>query len=72
VTTRLALPQEIEALALSAPSAVMVVLRHSYDANDRLIEATEAVYQSGHYSYEINLQRSSVHAMPFKVRTPAT
>jgi len=68
VTTRLALPQEIEALSLQDPSAVMVVTRHSYDAVDRLIEATEAVYQSGHYSYAINLLRSSVHAMPFKVR----
>lgn len=72
VATRLALPHEIDALSLPNPSAVMVVMRHSYDAKDRLVEATEAIYQSGHYSYEINLLRSSVHTMPFKVRTPTT
>lgn len=66
VTTRLASPQEIEVLSLPNPSAVMVVTRHSYDASDRLIEATEAVYQSGHYSYEIKLLRGSVHAIPLK------
>ncbi len=66
VSTRLASEQEIVTLSLPNPTAVMVVTRHSYDAVDRLIEATEAVYQSGHYSYEINLVQSNLHAVPFK------
>ena len=66
VSTRLASDQEITTLSLPDPTAVMVVTRHSYDAVDRLIEATEAIYQSGHYSYEINLLQSNLHAVPFK------
>ena len=67
VTTRLAHPSEIKLLCLVDPSSVMVVTRHTYDSTERLIEATEAIYQSGHYSYDIKLVRSNVHQMPFKL-----
>lgn len=36
----------------------MVVFRTSYDAGGDLLEAVEAVYHSGYYTYDIHLLRS--------------
>lgn len=70
VTSRLALSTEATALSIATPAAVMVVNRRSTDTAGRLIEVTEAVYQSGYYTYEVPLVRSAAHATPFQITTP--
>ena len=67
VTARLAFEDEAQALGLADPAAVMVVTRRSTDARGRLIEVTEAVYQSEYYTYEVNLLRGARHAIPFHI-----
>lgn len=70
VTSRLAQTTEATALSIEMPAAVMVVNRRSTDAAGRLIEVTEAVYQSGYYTYEVPLERGASHATPFQITTP--
>lgn len=72
VTARLAEKHEVRALGLPDPAAVMVVTRRSSNALGRLIEVTEAVYQSEYYTYEVNLLRGAAHALPFQLRTTKT
>lgn len=72
VTARLADGDEAQMLALPEPAAVMVVTRTTIGPQDRLIEVTEAIYQSEYYTYEVNLHRGVRHALPFQVPTTAS
>ena len=61
VTTRLANAEESRLLGLSGPTAVMVVVRMSFDDHERLIEAVEAVYHGDYYTYDMQLVRNRRH-----------
>ncbi|QBY00808.1 GntR family transcriptional regulator [Rhodophyticola sp. CCM32] len=72
ITSRLALPNEMQALSMPPPAAVMVVNRRSTDRFGRLIEVTEAIYQSGYYAYEVSLLRGIAHQIPFQIKSKNT
>ena len=55
VATRLASQEECALLQVSAPCAVMIVFRRSFDPDGQLIEATEATYQGDYFSYDMRL-----------------
>ena len=57
LSARLATETEAEALERDAPLAVMLVARRSFDAEGRLIEATEAIYRGDGYAFEAQLVR---------------
>ncbi len=57
VTARLATAQECALLDITAPAAVIVVLRMSYADDGELIEAVEAVYRADYYTYDAHLVR---------------
>ena len=55
---RLATKREADLLQVECPAALMIINRDSYDLNGRLLEASEALYLSGCYSYEARLVRA--------------
>ena len=48
------------------PAAVTVVFRTSFNQTGRLIEASEAIYLSDFYSYEVNLARGVANIVSMK------
>jgi GntR family transcriptional regulator len=68
VSARLATADEAEMLNIRCPSALMVVIRQSYDHQGQLIEAAEAVYQADYYTYDLELVRGTAHEVPHRLR----
>jgi GntR family transcriptional regulator len=68
VTTRLASREECDLLNIEEPAPVMVVFRRSHGVSGRLVEAVEAVYHGGYYTYDMHLIAApspvSPHAEP--------
>jgi GntR family transcriptional regulator len=59
LTARLATSRERELLTLPSPSAVLEVLRRTYDADGNPLELVRAVYRADRYDYVIWLRRES-------------
>lgn len=68
VSARLATLAEAETLNIPRPSALMVVIRQSYDPEGHLIEAAEAVYHADYYTYDLELVRGTAHEVPHRLR----
>lgn len=68
VSARLARPQEAEALKVTLPAALMVVIRQSYDREGHLLEAAEAVYHADYYTYDLDLVRGQAHEAAHRLR----
>ncbi len=68
VSARLATTDEAEVLNVRLPAALMVVVRQSFDAEGRLIEAAEASYHADYYSYDLELTRGNSHRAPHRLR----
>ena len=68
VSARLAVHGEADALGLAMPAALIVVVRQSHGEDGRMIEATEAVYPSEFYTYEVDLLRGSDLAAAHRLR----
>ena len=68
VSARLATKEEAEVLNVRLPAALMVVVRQSFDAEGRLIEAAEAIYHADYYSYDLALVRGNSHDAPHRLR----
>jgi GntR family transcriptional regulator len=67
VSARLARPEETDLLGIQPPQALVEVLRRGFDANGRLIEATEAVYLSDQYRFEMELVRGAAPGSPHRL-----
>ena len=59
LTARLATSRERDLLNLPSPSAVLEVLRRTYDAGGKPIELVRAAYRADRYDYVIWLRRES-------------
>lgn len=59
VGVRLATEEEAKLLGVELPAALMIINRNSFDPDGRLLEASEAKYLSGCYSYETRIVRAS-------------
>jgi GntR family transcriptional regulator len=68
VSGRLARAEEAELLHLETPAALIVVVRQTYDSDGRWVEATEALYPAGFYTYEVELRRGASLSTAQKVR----
>ncbi len=68
VSARLVTAEEADMLKIPRPSAMMVVIRQSYDPQGQLIEAAEAVYRADYYSYDLELVRGTAHEVPHRLR----
>ena len=66
VSSRLISNKEAEILSVVLPAAVTVVFRTSFNKTGRLIEASEAIYLSDFYSYEVNLARGVANIVSMK------
>lgn len=66
VSSRLISKREAEVLSVVLPAAVTVVFRTSFNQTGRLIEASEAIYLSDFYSYEVNLARGVANIVSMK------
>ncbi|MCC7319664.1 MAG: GntR family transcriptional regulator [Rubellimicrobium sp.] len=72
VSARLAREDEARLLDLDGPGALMVVMRSSYDARDRLIEVSEAVYLADRYGFDLELVRDSARTVPHRLASDRT
>lgn len=73
VAARLARDDEARLLGLAGPEALMVVVRRSFDAQERLIEVSEAVYIASRYGFDLELIRDAARTVPHRLipgRTP--
>ncbi|MCE2578642.1 GntR family transcriptional regulator [Gluconacetobacter entanii] len=59
LNARMATPDECTILALSPDSVVIVVYRQSFDAEGRVLDMVEAVYDARRYYYETKLVRAT-------------
>lgn len=66
VSARLATAEEARALNVQLPTALMVVIRQSFDAKAQLIEAAAAVYHADYYSYDLDLVRGQADGAPHR------
>jgi len=68
VSARLATRDETATLNVRLPAALMVVVRQSFGADGRLIEAAEAIYHADYYTYDLELVRGNAHHAPHRLR----
>jgi DNA-binding GntR family transcriptional regulator len=63
LAARKATPSEQKCMRLDADGIVIVVMRHSFRADGRLLDAVDAVHDSRRYVYQALLQRDPDRAL---------